>query len=170
MLDRDTIVQFPHEIGVKRGDPPLDPRVSVSMKTEGVELVLFFADLGGEGDVLEARVLPDTASVTPATIGYIGRRFALHVSYARAAIQWNEGAVRDALSSLRVSGRTSRGLSADFYRAVAVEYDALVRAGEPHPVKALALANSVTISAASRWITEAKRRGLVLPPTTPPSA
>jgi hypothetical protein len=49
----------------------------------------------------------------------------------------------------------------DFYWVIAANYRALVAGGEPHPVKALAAQHHVTISAASRWLKEARRRGLV---------
>ena len=35
------------------------------------------------------------------------------------------------------------------------------REGEPHPVKALSEFHHVTISAASRWVKEARRRGYI---------
>ena len=46
-----------------------------------------------------------------------------------------------------------------FYRTIATTYESLVAEGEPHPVKALSENNHVTISAASRWVNEARQRG-----------
>jgi hypothetical protein len=42
-----------------------------------------------------------------------------------------------------------------------LEYEALVADGEKHPVKTLAEKHNVTISAASHWLREARRRGLL---------
>jgi hypothetical protein len=151
MLDRDTVIGPDDDKG----------RLPVRMKTEGVDLVLFFADYSGEGDVLEVRVHPDTDAITPAVLSAIGRRFVTYANYARAAIRWDADDARHALEALREAGRTSRGHGESFYRAVAYEYGALVDAGEPHPVKQLGLDNQVTISAASRWVKEARARGYI---------
>jgi hypothetical protein len=63
--------------------------------------------------------------------------------------------------ALRDLGSTRRGLSPDHYRQVADQYAWLLAEGEKHPVKALGEMHHVTISAASRWIKEARRRGLI---------
>jgi transposase len=63
--------------------------------------------------------------------------------------------------ALREMGATKRGLGDYVYRVVAESYKAIVLEGEQHPVKALAEMHIVDISTASRWISEAKRRGLI---------
>ena len=68
---------------------------------------------------------------------------------------------RAAVDALREVGRPGRGLSPEFFRLIAHHYNAFVAEGEKHPVKALSEYHHVTISAASRWVTEAKRRGLI---------
>ena len=66
---------------------------------------------------------------------------------------------RAAADVLRHIAGPGRGLSDGFYRVIASSYKALVAEGEPHPGKALGEKHHVTISAASRWLTEARRRG-----------
>ena len=58
-------------------------------------------------------------------------------------------------------GTPGRGLGPDFYRAIGEHYNALVAEGERHPVKTLGEIHHVTISAASRWLKEARRRGFL---------
>jgi hypothetical protein len=52
-------------------------------------------------------------------------------------------------------------LTDEFYKHIAASYDALVSGGEAYPIKALGEKHHVTIGAASRWVTEARRRGLI---------
>ena len=74
-------------------------------------------------------------------------------------MRWDFGDLRAAAETLRHIGRPGRGLSDDFFRLVAAHYTALVAEGEKYPVKALGEAHHGTISTASRWVTEARRRG-----------
>jgi hypothetical protein len=172
MLDSETVIRKPHdgrEAAPRRGRAAhrraakyIDARVSVAMKTEGVELQLFFDDLSGEGPVREVRVLPDTGALEPTVLRRLAPRLPLYVSYARAAIQIRREDTAAAARELRAFGATRRGLGPDFFRLIAGQYNALVAEGEPHPVKTLAEMHHVTISAASRWIKEARQRpGLI---------
>ncbi len=52
-------------------------------------------------------------------------------------------------------------LDADWYRMIAAEYRRHVDDGEPAPVTAIARSHGVTPSAASRWVTTARKRGLI---------
>ena len=142
-------------------DGPDDERVCVSMKTEGLELRLYFADLSAEGPVLELRLLPELEQLEPKALRRLIPTAPLYAQYARAAIRFEREDVRGAVQALRQVGRPGRKLGAEFYRHIARHYEALVAEGEPHPVKALGLMHNVSISAASRWITEAKRLGLI---------
>ena len=156
MLDADTTVYGP---GARDPD---DKRVAVSMKDRGLELLLFFDDLSGEGPVREVRLLPDDKELTPTALRSFMPRSALYVQYARASITFEDSdTLREMLLSLREVGATRRGLPTEFYRVVARSYDSLMQEGEQHPVKALAAMHHVTISAASRWIKEARRRGYI---------
>ena len=168
MLDSETVVRAEHEATVtqvdgKRHKEVRDPRTSVSMKDEGVEILVFFTDLSGEGEVLEVRVLPQTAPISPEIMARVGKRFSLYAQYARAAVQWNDQDVRETLKTLRGLGTTSRGLSDDHYVLVARVYKSLVAEGSSHPVKALGEQLHTDISNASRWIKEARRRGYIEP-------
>jgi len=107
------------------------------------------------------------------------RRFApqaeLYVAYARNALRTyglarfdseetsdeRLEALADATEPLRQVGRAGRGLSPAFYATIADQYKLLVEQGEPHPVKALGEMHGATISAASRWIKEARRLELL---------
>jgi hypothetical protein len=85
----------------------------------------------------------------------------LYLQYARAAMSADEENWVGALEALRTVDRPGRGWSDESYKVVAASYAAIIAEGEPHPVKALAEMHHVSISAASRWIKEARRRGLI---------
>jgi hypothetical protein len=153
MQDRDTVIRHPHS--------KADRRTSVTMKTRGCDLVLFFDDLSGDGPVRELRLLPDTATLDPGVFRQFMPQAPLYFQYARAAIKFDRGQVRESLVALRDVGATRRGLGEDFYRQVARQYETLIAEDEKHPVKALAAMNYVTISTASRWISGARARGLI---------
>lgn len=154
MLDSETIIRWQH-------DPDTDPRTSVSMKTHGCELVLFFDDPGRQGPLRELRLLPDSAELEPSVVRRFAPQAPLYVQYARAAMTDDDEGWVGSLQALREIGATRRGLGDEFFKVVARGYTALVAEGEPHPVKALAEMHHVVISTASRWIKEARRRGYI---------
>jgi hypothetical protein len=88
-------------------------------------------------------------------------RSPLYLQYARAAMTDNDDDWTGSLRALREIGATRRGLGDEFYRQIGSNYAAITAEGEPHPVKALAEMHHVVISTASRWITEARRRGYI---------
>jgi hypothetical protein len=153
MLDSETVIRTPHSDD--------DTRTSVSIKSHGCELVLFFDDPGRQGPLRELRLLPDSAELKPRVMRQFASQSPLYVQYARAAMTENDDDWRGSLQALRELGATRRGLGDEFYKLVAQTYRALVAAGEPHPVKALAEMQPVDISTASRWIKEARRRDLI---------
>jgi hypothetical protein len=153
MFDRDTVIRKPHSKD--------DPRVSVTMKEHGCDLTVFFDELGGEGPVRELRLAPDTDELEPKVLRRFFPRAPLYVQYARLATKFDVDEAVALARELREFGGPRRGLSADFYKVIAHTYNALVDEGEPHPVKALAGIHHVTVSGASRWIKEAKRRDLI---------
>ena len=85
----------------------------------------------------------------------------LHLQYARAALAGNQGNAQAALRAMQKVNAPRRGLTDDFLRAVADSYRALVAEGEQYPIKALARLQYKDISTASRWVTEARRRGFL---------
>ena len=156
--DAETTIYAPRS----NPDATEDERVCVSMRTQGLKLQLYFADLSAEGPVLELQLLPNEDELEPKVLRRLIPTASLYTQYARAAVRFDRDDVRGAIQALRQVGRPGRGLSDEFYRVVAHNYDALVAESEPHPVKALGLMHNVSLSAASRWLKEARRRGLIL--------
>jgi hypothetical protein len=142
------------------------------IKHRGCCLILRFApgDFAAEGDVQELRLLPDTKTLEPKVLRQFAPQAELYLAFARAAMRrwWPEQSAEirhenlaASATALRQIAGPGRGLTDEFYRTIATTYKALVAEGEPHPVKALSEINHVSISAASRWVTEARRRGYV---------
>ena len=173
LLDRETVIRSPHDATVtfpegKKHVEVHDPRVSVAMVEGGVKLTLFFEHenaFAGEADPVEVRLEPHEGS-DPFDPWRFMPKLPLYVSYAKASLAHRENDIRRALSALRTIGVSRRGLGDQFYRTVAEAYESLVASGERYPVKALAEMQPVDISTASRWISEARRRGYV-PPSEP---
>lgn len=145
---------------------------TVVVKHRGCELVLRFApgDFFGEGELQELSVLPGTEDLRPRVLRQFAPDAETYLAYARAAMRilGPEGTAesrwenyRGATEALRHVAGPGRGLPPEHYRMIAMNYQALVDEGEKHPVKALSEIHHVTISAASRWLTEARRRGLL---------
>ena len=159
--------------GVEDEFPDGPPSVVVDHR--GCRLILRFADgdLLGEGDVQELRLLPGKTKLRPKALRQFAPDAELYLAYARHAMRilepkktaeerqekWER--FRDAAEALRQIAGPGRGLPPEFYRTIATQYQALVDEGEPHPIKALGEKNHVTISAASRWVKEARRRDLI---------
>lgn len=162
---------------VTRGGPPGEAPATAVVTYRGVEIQLRFArgDLYGEGDVQEIRIRPGTEPLEPRVLRRIAPQAELFLAFARSAMRllappdadgkfnvekrwatWSASA-----DALREHGKTRRGLSDRFYRTIADQYTTLVAEGEPNPVKTLAEIHYVSISAASRWLKEARRRGYV---------
>jgi hypothetical protein len=169
MLDRETVVNIPHDATVTRkgGRKEVrvdDPRTSVAMQEEGARLTLFFdpdTALAGDAQLLEIRLSPAASGAFEPW--RLLPDLPLHLQYARATLAHEYGDVHAALTALRQVSSTRRGLSDDFLRLVAQIYGSLVAEGEPYPIKALAKAQHVDVSTASRWITAARGRGLLDP-------
>jgi hypothetical protein len=156
--------------GLKDEFPDGPPTAVVTHR--GCQLVLRFApeDFRGEGQLQELRLLPGSKQLGPRHLRQFAPQAELYLAYARSAMRifGPEGTVesrrenfRGAADALRQIGGPGRGLSDQFYRTIAKNYAALVAEGEPHPIKALKEIHHVTISAASRWVKEARRRGYI---------
>ena len=169
MLDAETVVFS--------GDKQ-DRRVRVHIHEQTCEIVLYFTDLSGEGDVLAleinprrtddtltesdpARVKRTTDAIDPTVVRRVGRKYETYVAYARSAITWNRDGTREALDALRAAGRTKRGLSIDFLTQIATEYRNLIAETNPQPLKTLGENHHVSVSAASRWVKRCRELGLV---------
>jgi hypothetical protein len=160
-----------HPKGLEDEFPKGPPTAVITYR--GCRLILRFAegDFTGEGDVQELRVLPDTKKLELRVLRQFAPDAELYLAYARSAMRilkpedtaekrrakWER--FNDAAEALREIAGPGRGLKPEFYKSIAEEYRALVDGGEPHPVKALGEKHHVTISAASRWVKEARRRG-----------
>jgi hypothetical protein len=157
----------------KSGEP-----VRVHIQEGGGEIVLHFADMSGEGDVLAVEINPRRApdsldewdstkvrrtrgSVDLDAVRRFGRNYALYIEYARAAITWDREGSTTALRALRDVGRTRRGLNPDFLSPIATEYRAEVSAGNSQPLKTLAERHFVDVSTVSRWIRRCRELGLL---------
>lgn len=136
----------------------------VIIRERGCELVLHFASAKPGAPLLELRLLPDRGKqLEPSKAREFVPRIEMYMATARAALSWNVDDFRAAAEALRQVARPGRGFSDDFPRLIADQYKAFVREGERYPVKALSEYHHVTISAASRWVTDARRRGLIEP-------
>ena len=144
------------------GNPEAGP--SVVIRERGLELELLFESRRGDAPLLELRVMPDEAKeLEPEKVREVVPPIGLYLAAARASLEWNFSEARAVAEALRKVGRPGRGHSDDFFRYLAIEYKALVEGSEKHPVKTISKHHNVGISAASRWLTEARRRGY-LPP------
>jgi hypothetical protein len=156
------------------GGPPGEAPATAVVSYQGVKVLLRFApgDLYGEGDVQEMWIRPGTEPLEPRVLRRVAPQAEMLLAFARSAMRllappdedgkfnveqrwatWQASA-----DALREVGRTRRGLSDRFYRTIADQYTTLIAEGEPNPVKTLGEIHHVTISAASRWIKEARRR------------
>jgi hypothetical protein len=162
VLDRNTVVSIPHDATVTReGGRKVvdvhDPRHSVAIREDGATLTLFFD--------------PDTAELVEVRLTHAASgefnpwqlmpKLMRYLQYARGLLAHEEGDVVAALAALRESGKARRGLPDDALEIAAADYKTLVSEGEPHPIKALAKLRGVDKSTASRWISAARRRGLL---------
>jgi len=168
MSDEPQAKAFPK--GLEDEFPNGPPTVVVTHR--GLEFVLQFApgDFSGEGDLRELRLRPGTEELRPRALRGFAPEAEVYLAYARAAMRilGPEGTpesrmenFRRAAAALRQIAGPGRRLTDGFYRTIAANYDALVNEGEPHPIKALSEIHNVTIGAASRWVSEAKRRKLI---------
>jgi hypothetical protein len=147
---------------------PNGPPVAV-LTHRGVRLELRFApgDVRGEGHVQEMRILPDTDELTPRALRQFAPDAELYLQFARSAMrffgpdddpQTRHRKLADSARALRELGGPGRGLSDEFYLRIAQTYRALREEGEPHPIKTIGERHHGTISAASRWVKEARKR------------
>lgn len=145
---------------------------TVSVEHRGLRLLLVFGetDFTGQGDLEQFRILPGSERLEPGVLRLLVPKADTYLGLARAALRIRNTAdlsdpaledVRAAAAMLREIGGPGRGLPPQFYEQIAGSYRGLIESGEPHPNKALARIYTVTPSAASRWVKEARRRGLI---------
>lgn len=170
--DIPTVRCFP--LGL-RAEAPHGPS-TVEIEHDGFRFVLRFkqGDTWGDGPLqkLEIEPLETSTSLEPRALRQFAKKTELYVGLARAAMKTMQtsGATPEerrsrllgAVQTLRSVGGPGRGLPDEHYRAIGDHYKALVDEGEPHPVKAISESHNVSISAASRWVTEARHRGYLI--------
>lgn len=136
----------------------------------------FLLDFGpgnvtGDGPLRQLTVLPDTQELQPRALRQFAPEAERYVAYARSAFKLfrgDEGTLAERQESYVAAGEAlreiagpGRGHPDSFYRNIAASYQALVDEGEPHPIKAIGEKHHITISGASRWVKEARRRGYI---------
>jgi hypothetical protein len=92
-------------------------------------------------------------------VARIAANLDLFLEYACALLVNDQEGTSKSLTMFQNLGKTKRGMPKEFYEMIAEEYRQREAAGEPHIVKAVAEAHSVTPSAASRWIKAARGHG-----------
>jgi hypothetical protein len=142
--------------------------VTIPDSSNRFALVIFFAHLGEDAAFLGFEVTcEDDEGLDPRSFARLARNLPMYVDYARAMSVWKQGKHEDRIRALealrREAGKSRRGLPDTFYREIAAEYEALVEADDPHPIKTIAEARPVDKSRASRWVTEARDRGYIKP-------
>lgn len=165
-----------HVRWVRRDGEGWDPAMAapergreVVIKHRGLELVLRFSSFP-DGDLIDMRITAGRPGdpLAGRELRQVAPDADLYLAYARAAMNWMNPSVpgrkedfRRAAEALRPLGGPGRRLPPKFYRNIAQQHDAMVAAGEPHPVKAISGAHHVTISAASRWLSKARQLGFL---------
>jgi hypothetical protein len=156
--------------GVEGEFPNGPPTVVVTHRGCRLELRFAPGDFMGEGLVEEIRLLPDVKQLEPRVLRQFAPQAELYLAFARSAMRLlgpvgtpesRYDTWRSTAEALREISGPGRGLTDEFYVRIAENYRALIDGGEPYPIKALSEIHHVTISAASRWVKEARRRGLL---------
>jgi hypothetical protein len=144
------------------GDPAKGGDVVIEER--GCALILRFRGRERDAPLKEIRLVPGKGTkLDLAKAREFVPRLDRYLAVGRAALAWDHEGVRAAATVLRQDGRPGRGLSPDFIRLIAQQYEARVAEGDKHPIKTLADMYHVTPSPASRWVTRARDLGY-LPP------
>lgn len=134
-------------------------------ETDTVELVNVGFEIGEipevERGVGRTLLESEPEPVDPVTLQRIAGNYGAYLQFARQALVIEGEGMAGAIKLLRGPGRKPARLTDDFYRLIGADHAARRQAGEPHLVKAIAKAHYVTVSAASRWVKEARRRGYI---------
>ncbi len=135
----------------------------VAIRHRGCEIVFVFEpdDTTGERNITELKLRPDIEQLEPRVLRQFAPQAERYLKAARQALKWRANDLKATIDELRQVGRPGRGHTPGFYKGMAQHYEDLVREGERHPIKALAEIYHVTMGASSRWIKEARRRGLI---------
>lgn len=129
-------------------------------ETEEVELRLIGFELGGTPPSHEERLLA-LPEITPLMLRRAVERFPQWVELGRMHLQFAEES--DLAKGLVGAVRRPKParLDADWFRMIASEYRRLVESGVPSPITTISKSHSVSVSAASRWVSRARQLGML---------
>jgi hypothetical protein len=141
---------------------PTEPTRDVVIRDAGMRVVVEFpsdARFGSEAAVVAIRLEPEDGE--PFEPARLAPELGVYVERARAKLAQNQSERVAALETLGEIGGKRRGHPPEFYENVARQYEDIVSGGTQSPVGDLADANGVKISAASRWLKEARDRKFI---------
>ena len=99
--------------------------------------------------------------ITPDALRHVEHNWDRYLTIAHQVLDWDPDKFRQRVGELqRLRRRGRRGMDEDFYRGISEEYRGLLERGE-RPTTGIAKAHAVGRSTASRWIREARNRGLL---------
>jgi len=163
MRDRDTEIRIPYEAKVTRRNgkkhvEEIDPRLGVTLYEYGCALTFFFPPGGIDtrGEPLEIRIKQVGDNPQPWRLVY---RYFDYLGYVRAACAFDREGAAKALRLLQQQRRPRH--DDEFFGIVRDLYVQLLNEGERRPITEFAARVGRDVSTASRWIAEARRRGLL---------
>ena len=128
-------------------------------ETDEIELHLIGFELGGKppNDAEQAWAMPE---ITPLILRRAVERFPQWVELARMHLEFAEPD-DVAAGALALKRPKPARLDAEWFRMIAAEYRGLVGSGVPSPITMIARSHSVSVSAASRWVSRARKLGFL---------
>lgn len=128
-------------------------------ETDEIELRLIGFELGGKPPTIEEQQLA-MPEITPLMLRKAVERFPQWVELARMHLQFAEPD-DVAAGALALRRPKPARLDAEWFRMIAAEYRGLVDGGVPSPITMISKSHSVSISAASRWVSRARQLGFL---------
>jgi len=99
--------------------------------------------------------------ITPDVLRHVEGNWDRYLTIAHQVLDWDPDKFKQRVGELqRLRRRGRRGMDKDFYRGIAEEYRGLLERGE-RPTTGIARAHGVGRSTASRWVRDARDRGLL---------
>ena len=139
-------------------------RIGDTARPEWIELVNVGFELGERFEVERGSAMHEMDSVPEpidaVTVQRIANNYGSYLELARQALVLDREGTEGAINRLRGPGRKPARLTDDFYRLIAAEYEAHLRAGG-HPGKELAEKYNTHPGNVSKWIKEARKRGYI---------
>jgi hypothetical protein len=128
-------------------------------ETDEIELHLIGFELGGKPptDAEQALAMPE---ITPLMLRKAVERFPHWVELARMHLEFAEPD-DVAAGALALRRPKPARLDPEWFRMIASEYRSLVESGVPSPITTISKSHNVSVSAASRWVSRARRLGFL---------